>query len=224
MCWLFFCTSVLPPRLCLTCGFQPTFGYCAIGMYSDWVYHLNLNMIICCCHFISAFLFTEGVSADSGIPTSSQSPLRPGFPSYVTCVTRVVICVCCWFTHVCHGGSLHSWLPTGSVLHLCCWYQRAWSAMVKVVWAQYGVFGCAILPPSISGAGKVSLTTVCQWGNRRANCTGMYGGLFWFSRSALWHNSSNIGYIEWLFIYICLFLIKIWNYIYGIRYLSLMWP
>ena len=49
---------------------------------------------------------------------------------------------------------------------------------------------------SISGAGKVSLTTVCQWGDRRANCTGMYGGLFWFSRSALWHNSSNIGYIE----------------------------
>ena len=44
----------------------------------------------------------------------------------------------------------------------------------------------------------------------------------WFSRSALWHNSSNIGYIEWLFIYICLFLIKIWKYIYGIRYLSLI--
>ena len=57
-----FGTSVLPPRLCLTCGFPPTFGYCAIGMYSDWVYHLNLNMVICCCHFISAFLVTERVS------------------------------------------------------------------------------------------------------------------------------------------------------------------
>ena len=62
-------------------------------------------------------------------------------------------------------------------------------------------FGCAILAPSISGAGKVSLTTVCQWGDRRANCTGMYGGLFWFSRSALWHNSSNIGYIVIVYIH-----------------------
>ena len=35
------------------------------------------------------------ILADSGIPTSSQSPLRPGFLSYVTCVTRVVICVNC---------------------------------------------------------------------------------------------------------------------------------
>ena len=43
--------------------------------------------------------------ADSGIPTSSQSPLRPGFPSYMTCVTGTVILVNCRFTHVCHGGS-----------------------------------------------------------------------------------------------------------------------
>ena len=44
-----FGTSVLPPRLCLTCGFPPTFGFCAIGMYSDWftiwiwIYNLLLS-------------------------------------------------------------------------------------------------------------------------------------------------------------------------------------
>ena len=145
---------------------------------------------------ILVILFLAHCWRYSGIPTSSQSPLRPGFLSYVTCVTRVVICVNCWFTHVCHGGSLHSWLPTGSVLHLCCWYQRACSAMVKRSRAQYGVLGVQFWFLAISGAGKVSLTTVCQWGDGRANCTGMYGSLSWFSWSALWHNSSIIGILS----------------------------
>ena len=61
-------------------------------------------------------------------------------------------------------------LPTGCVLHICCCYQRACSAMVQVVGTIWSV---GLLVPSISVAGKASLTSVCQLGNGRANCAGV---------------------------------------------------
>ena len=50
-------------------------------------------------------------------------------------------------------------IPTDCVLHLCCWYQRAWSFRTRS-WEQYEVIGFWLLV--ISGTGNVSLTTVYQ--------------------------------------------------------------
>ena len=94
--------------------------------------------------------------------------------------------------------------------------------MVKVVWAQYGVLGVQFWLLPFPGPERYRSPLYASGGTDEPIVLVCTAVCFWFSRSALWHNSSNIGYIEWLFIYICLFLIKIWNFIYGIRYLSLI--
>ena len=90
-------------------------------------------------------------------------------------------------------------------LGVCCTFAVGTKGHVRP-WlrslAQYGVLGVQFWFLAISGTGKVSLTTVCEWVDGRANCTGMYGSLSWFSGSALWHNSSINRYIESLFIYV----------------------
>ena len=103
--------------------------------------------------------------------------------------------------HPCMSWAIISQLtiPTGRVFHICYWYmyQRAWWARSRS-WAQYGVLGFWFL--AISGAGKISLTTVWQRGYRCANCAGVHKSSSWLlwirSVTKLLHHRYN----EWLFL------------------------
>ena len=98
------------------------------------------------------------------------------------------------------GAPLQSCVPTGSVCTFAsgC-HQRAGSASVKVVGIIWSV-GLWFL--AISGAVKVLLTTVYQWGTVGPNVVG-HGSPYWFPGSALWHTSSKLFKLVSLVINIC---------------------
>ena len=185
--------SVLPLRLCLICGFSRFWDIVRLGYivtaftFSLEQFEFGYDVLLLLLYFSFSRHWRRKRILGFQLRAKAHSALV-----FCSMWLRVTF-VSCWFTQVFHGGSLHSWLPTGSVLHLCCWYQNALSARLSC-------WGFGSLP--LMGPKRYRSPLNASEGDGRANCAGVTAAYLGFLDPLCGTIPPTSLHVYWVIVYI----------------------